>query len=370
MSVFGRIGLTAYAAVVALLLSGTAAAQGYRAEILETKIICTQQDRYIGWPTICRTRDGKLHVAFSGDRDQHVCPWGKSQIVSSDDNGKTWSAPVTVNNSPLDDRDTGLVETPEGALLLTWFTSVAFEKNPDYARHTEKVTPEIREQWLGSWTRRSSDGGKTWEAPVRLAGTAPHGSIVLKDKRLLLVGREMAGDKGLIAEESRDDGRSWQVIGRVPISAEEQYTHYHEPHVVELPDGKLVAMFRYQPPDKEQHFMRQSESADGGKTWSQTRATPLWGYPPHLIRLDDGRLVVTYGRRKAPFSERACISRDGGATWDADREITLCEAVNTDLGYPASVQLEDGSIITVYYQDPGPDQDTSLWATHWRLVEE
>lgn len=172
------------AAVLITAIPAAALAQAVRAEIIETKIICEQQGRYIGWPTVCRTRQGRLLAAFSGDRDRHVCPWGKNQIVTSEDDGQTWSAPVTINNSPLDDRDTGLIETTQGTLLLTWFTSVAFDRNPEYARHSEKITPELRRQWLGYWTRRSTDGGATWQEPVRMASTAPHGSIVLRDGRL------------------------------------------------------------------------------------------------------------------------------------------------------------------------------------------
>ena len=347
-----------------------ATAQVPRAEVLETKVICTEPGRYIGWPTVCRTKAGKLFVAFSGDRDQHVCPWGKSQVVTSNDEGATWSAPVTINNTPLDDRDTGLVETAQGTLLLTWFTSVAFDKTPGYARHAEKATPELRREWLGNWTRRSTDGGATWQSPVRMTGSAPHGSILLRDGRLMQMGKTGEGEQGLVAETSTNDGQSWQVIGPVPIAPNEQYKHYHEPHLAERSDGTLVALFRYQPEDPEQHIMRQAESTDGGKTWTQARPTGIWGYPPHLLPLTGGRMIVTYGRRKAPFSERACLSTDGGATWDVEHEMTLCDAVNSDLGYPSSVQLADGSILTVYYQDPGPDKDTCLWSTHWRLETE
>ncbi|NLV39641.1 MAG: exo-alpha-sialidase [Candidatus Hydrogenedentes bacterium] len=352
------------------VLSAPPAAAAPRAEILDTKVICVQEGRYIGWPTVCRTRDGRLVAAFSGDRDQHVCPFGKSQIITSTDNGATWGAPVTVNNTPLDDRDTGIVETAQGTLVLTWFTSLAFERDEKYARHAEKVTPELRRDGLGYWTRRSADGGVTWEDAVRMQGTSPHGSIALRDGRLLSVGKVGGGEMALVAESSVDDARSWQVIGTVPIPAGEQQKHYHEPHVAELPDGALVAMFRYQPEDKEDHVMRQSESRDGGRTWTVTHSTGIWGYPPHLLPLKEGPLVVVYGRRKAPFSERACVSTDGGATWDTAHELTLCEAVNSDLGYPASVQLDNGTILTVYYQDPGPDQNTCLWATRWRLVME
>ena len=54
-------------------------------------VICRQPGRYIGWPTIARTAQGELLVVFSGDREAHVCPFGKTQLVRSRDGGKTWS---------------------------------------------------------------------------------------------------------------------------------------------------------------------------------------------------------------------------------------------------------------------------------------
>ena len=82
-----------------------------------------------------------------------------------------------------------------------------------------------------------------------------------------------------------------------------------EPHVVELKDSKkLVTMVRAEPRDHAQCFMRQSESTDGGKTWSITHKTPIYGYPPHLIRLRNDWLLVVYGVRREPFGEYAPVS--------------------------------------------------------------
>ena len=49
-------------------------------------------------------------VVFSGDRDAHVCPWGKVQLLRSRDGGATWSDPVSICDTPLDDRDAGILE--------------------------------------------------------------------------------------------------------------------------------------------------------------------------------------------------------------------------------------------------------------------
>jgi hypothetical protein len=94
------------------------------------------------------------------------------------------------------------------------------------------------------------------------------------------------------------------------------------------------------------------------------------GKPPHLTKLRDGRILVTYGYRFAPYGERACISSDGGTTWDYDNEIIIRDdAPSGDLGYPASIELEDGTVLTVYYQQEYPGEKTCLMATKWRMPD-
>ena len=359
--------------------------------ILSTEVICQQPGRYIGWPTIVMTREGKLITVFSGDRDAHVCPWGKTQMIRSQDNGQTWTQPVTINNTVLDDRDAGIIETIKGTLVVSWFTSLAFDnpqqvdwqKLPEstllsWQRHSEKLAPDARKRWLGNWVRRSTDGGVTWSDPINTFVSSPHGPIQLSDGRLLYVGRNYTvGDSSsprpaekhhLAACTSHDDGKTWNITGYIqaPDFVKPGTDAFHEPHVVETAEGQLITMFRHHG-NPGQYYLWQSESADKGRTWTPLHQTGLWGYPPHLIRLHNDWLLVTYGRRKPPFSERACISRDNGKTWDTENEITLCDAPNTDLGYPASVQLEDGSVYTVYYQIDKPDVQTCLMGTHWNI---
>ncbi|RLD98996.1 MAG: exo-alpha-sialidase [Bacteroidetes bacterium] len=347
---------------------------GPYAEIISSRVICKQPGKYIGWPSITQTRSGELLVVFSGNRDAHVCPFGITQMIRSTDLGLTWTDPVTINNTPLDDRDAGILETSKGTLLVNWFTSLAFDtekhydRNPSWRRHADKLGDETKKYWLGNWTRRSLDGGLTWEEPVKQLVSAPHEPIELSDERLLYVGTAYLQDKKIIGvEESLDDGQSWQLISTIPMNSDDDVAFAHEPHVVELSDGKLVTMIRYNPKDHNQSYLRQSESYDGGKSWTTSHITDIWGYPPHLLHLENGLLLVSYGVRRETFGEKACISRDGGETWETDKEIMINPAINGDLGYPASVQLEDGSILTVYYQIDKAGEKTCLMCTHWRL---
>jgi hypothetical protein len=90
------------------------------------------------------------------------------------------------------------------------------------------------------------------------------------------------------------------------------------------------------------------------------------GSPPHLIRHSSGAIVCSFGRREKPFGERAIVSRDNGLTWH-DEYVIYNDAPSSDLGYPASVELPDGKILTVYYQKFGSDAKCSLMYSVWEL---
>ena len=358
-----------------------------------SKVICRQPDKYLAWPTIARRENGELLVTVSGDREEHACPFGTTQLLRSRDGGETWTEPETINSTPLDDRDAGVIVLRSGVIVVSWFTAPTWdsldrgdreiysgEQVAAWRRHLNKVSEADRRRWLGNWTRRSTDGGQTWEPAVNSIASTPHGPIELRDGSLLYVGIGNPPDMryGLLAVESVDEGRSWQQIGTISLSADDRAVA--EPHAVELPDGRLVCLWRYQPEvDVGPRYMRQTESGDGGRTWTETHLTPIDGYPPHLQLLDNGDLLASYGRRVSPMGQRACLSHDGGATWDIENEIVLRDDApeldlgwppGWDLGYPATLELEPGELLTVYYQIALPEHKPSIQATRWSLEQD
>ena len=365
-----------------------------RAEIRWTKPICVQKDRYIGWPTVCRLQNGDILAVFSGDREAHVCPWGKVQIVRSTDNGETWSQPVTIVNGPLDDRDAGMVQMPDGEIVVTYFTSTAYRErlyDREYPRehyrywwrrHDEKIDAAVRKEALGYFRLSSKDNGQTWSKPEKMAKVshAPHGPVLLKDGTLLQLGRSAVQKtvdgrtdsySVISAWKSRDAARTWECLcPEVPDMNGEnsQPFVFHEPNAIELPNGKIVALVRYHGAD---NCLRQTISHDGGKTWSAMAKTGMLGLPAHIIRLDDGKLVAVYGRRLADpgYGEFAAISDDDGETWDVENEIMLRHCHNDDLGYPSSCVLPGGEILTVYYHPEKLGDKPCLMATKWKVVK-
>eukprot|EP01031_Cornospumella_fuschlensis_P006265 gene6265-7792_t len=58
---------------------------------------------------------------------------------------------------------------------------------------------------------------------------------------------------------------------------------------------------------------------------------------------------MTYGHRRAPFGNQARLSTDNGKTW-GEAMILSGDGKGGDLGYPSTVELADGSFLTVWYE--------------------
>src|SRR5437764_4939842 len=116
---------TFLAAASTLLLTRRAPAAP-RAAVEPPTVISKQPHLYHGWPTLARRRNGQLLLVCSGGREAHVCPFGRVELMTSDDEGKAWTWPRVLLDSAIDDRDAGVVETAKGSLLVTTFTSLAY----------------------------------------------------------------------------------------------------------------------------------------------------------------------------------------------------------------------------------------------------
>ena len=88
------------------------------------------------------------------------------------------------------------------------------------------------------------------------------------------------------------------------------------------------------------------------------------GNPASMITLQDGRIVITYGWRHAPYGIRARISEDQGQTWGTEI-ILRKDGDSWDIGYPRTIQRADGKIVTVYYYKDASSKERYISATIW-----
>jgi sialidase-1 len=278
-----------------------------------------------------------------------------------------------------------VVETALGSLLVTNFTSLAYEpilRRVEAARAAGQTSaePPLIEEWqavhgrldgqqrqaeLGSYMLRSTDGGVTWSARYRVPVNSPHGPLVLRDGRLLYPGKALYAGGTVGVWESTDDGQSWELLADIPARDGDTTAEYHELHAVEAADGRLICHIRNHNPAQAGETL-QSESHDGGRTWTPPRSIGVWGLPSHLLRLRDGRLLMTYGHRRQPLGNQARISEDHGRSWSEPLLLSQ-DGTSGDLGYPSTVECDEGLLVTVWYEVLTGSPLAQLRQTRWRL---
>jgi len=339
---------------------------------------------YYGWPTVCVDENDVLYAVCSGHRMGHVCPFGKSLMYKSRDFGKTWSVPMIVDDSFLDDRDTGILYLGNGKMLITNFRHPVDVYEKYYKECIEGATGKFGVELLrlwnklngedkkgGSFYKVSDDYGETWGERKRIPVSCPHGPIQLSNGNILYVGKEMYSygeeeQDTINAYISKPDEIDFVKIGSCPRPKEYEWDKFHEPHCVELENGRILAVYRSQIDDNGDLFtMHKTFSDDGGVTWSDPEETGICGSPPHLLKLRDGRVILSYARRVEPYGIYArIIEKDG--TFRTE-EILVDRATDSDIGYPASAELKNGDIVTVSYRREISDRYTSIVSVNWTL---
>lgn len=360
-----------------------------KVKVLSQKVICQNEKsihNYFAWPTVTRLQDGRLAMVASGFRLTHRCPFGKVVICYSADEGQTWSLPAAVIDTPLDDRDGGIVVYGENDVMITSFTNsipvqrewVTADKDyPDYrTAYLDIVDRDPSwQRYLGSTFSVSHDGGNTFGNVKLIPVSSPHGPCVMQDGTLLYVGNRF--DDPMIPREEGPEICCYKIFpnGTFEFLADIEEIgdgrQSFEPHAIVLKSGKIIVHIRVQNEQKTCFTIYQSESHDGGKTFTTPHRLldDKGGAPAHLLQLEDGTLISAYGYRKAPYGVRVMFSKDDGETWDTDN-VLVDNGVNWDIGYPSTVVLKDGNLLTTYYGRLQADGPAVIQQVIWKYSEE
>lgn len=343
---------------------------------------------YFGWPTVIKLDERRLLAGASGFRTQHIDPFGKTVLFESLNAGRSWSAPFVINDSPIDDRDVGLLDLGDGKVLVSWFsqdTRIFVNPPPGFRKISKKATFSVREQRfdiapiLESWDDavvaanvgafvRIRDAEGRWSPRIEAPASAPHGPVKMLDGRLFYAGTipfKGRGDKPLVHRPvtsiSSDGGFTWSAPSPLPDAPEGSM--YCEPHAIQLPSGRILVHLR----KETEGAIYQTYSDDEGATWSEPEFLTV-GVPPHLMRHSSGVLICSYGYRHPGYGQRVLLSLDDGKSYES--WIIRDDGFSGDLGYPSTVELADGTLYTVYYQKTAPDAlNNSLLTSHWELPE-
>ena len=303
----------------------------------------------------------------------HRHPQSRTALVRSTDDGLTWdpASRIVIDASDgTQDLNLGTIaQVSSGELVfnnMRLFTNLS-EAEADVMSsqrrfHIPRSQPFGAMVFDSLYLQRSFDNGLTWSEPESFdvssfsfySHTGQTGVIELPDGSWLLPFHGQCSldePERVFVARSSDRGRTWGQPSTVAYDPEGQ-RGFHEPPMLKLPSGKLLVVTRSHNVTREggADYLYQTFSTDNGWTWQGLERTPIWGYPSHLLLLRSGRILCTYGYRQKPYGIRAVFSDDEGASWDMENEIVIrADGANRDLGYPSSIQLDDGRILTSYY---------------------
>ncbi len=150
---------------------------------------------------------------------------------------------------------------------------------------------------------------------------------------------------------SNDQGKTWTERGHISKGLKHNETAW-----LQLANGDLFAAAR----TVDDAHLDAFRSVDQGRTWKFERELSLPAqHPASLTRLPDGRILLSYGiRNKGRTGIDARIGDPAAKHWGMpinviDFEGSTDEQMephpHRDGGYPSTVVLPDGSLLTAYY---------------------
>ncbi len=300
---------------------------------------------YQAFPDVCRLQNGDLLCVFYAGYGHISLPkdgWprgGRVSMVRSKDEGRTWSVPEVLFDGPDDDRDPHIAAMRAGTVVVSFFPY----RHPAGKKTEHEVS-----------IAESLDGGRTWGKAHRVLAPQWASSAPVREMpggtRLLGVYREDGGTAYGGVLRSTDGGKTWS--DPIPIAKDSGVRLDAETDFILLKDGTLFAALR-----GDRVNMHFATSRDLGLTWSGVKDSGFKGHCPHFTRLKGGEILLTHRLPQTAMH----VSRDEGQTWQGPIEIDA-----TIGAYPSTVELKDGTVLVVYYEE---GEGSAIRARRFRLSE-
>lgn len=294
-----------------------------------------------GIPGLSRAANGRLwalwYAGGTGEGELNYVV-----LVTSGDDGKTWSGPKLVIDPPGPVRayDPAIWHDPSGRMWVFWAQSYRWW---DGRSGVWAITTDDSDQENPKWTepRRLCNGimmnkptvlsNGDWLLPVAIWKQPTKESI---EHRF-----DLPEERGGNIFISKDQGKTFQLLGQTDVPERT----FDEHMIVERKDNSLWTLVRTR------YGIGESISTDGGKTWSEGKASDI----PHvnarffIRRLKSGNLLMVRHNPADKKSRRdltAFLSQDDGKTWQGG--LLLDE--RSGVSYPDGVQSDDGTIYIIY----------------------
>ena len=260
-------------------------------------------------------------------------PLSALRIVTSTDNGKSWSSPITVTDGAVFGSHSfhALHVAPNGDVYVSWLGKP--EKDATMAEHAsmpemkmvsmQQGNPHAAHGVSTSWITRSTDGGKTWSPRARVdmgeaclccrtsLATGADGSLYMAWRHIY-----PGSIRDIVVARSNDQGATWSQPVRVH---EDDWKFDACPHAgpAIATDARGTLHVTWWTGKDGNAGVFYAQSTDGGKTFGEAIAlgTAQYSRPAHvqLSLADSNRVIVVWddGTKQTPRVV-ARVSNDGG----------------------------------------------------------
>ena len=361
-------------------------------DTLPYKIISRGGDAgdYQAVPDACRLKNGDIvvlfyagdnHVTFPGDKYPKS---GRICLVRSKDDGRTWSKPVVIYDDIYDNRDPHITQLSNGTLICSFFSLrfdipdlqerkskepsytkeqiARFGNNPDLLKDQKPVitgnkngqvnAPQRKWAGVGPFIIKSHNNGRSWDKKAKKVPAStpgwycsakvremPDGTCLLPVYHSEPSGRAAWG--GVIP--SYDKCKTWGK--EIPIGKEANTVLAAETDIILLSDNTLFAALRG---DGSRVNMHYATSNDMGKSWSPVINSGFVGHAPSFTRLSSGEILLSYRAHdpESGYYTGLRISYDEAKSFEGPYLIDVKVG-----GYPSTVELKDGSVLIIYYEE-------------------
>lgn len=300
-------------------------------------------DAVCAWPNLSLLPDQTI-IAAIWNQPCHGTWEGDVDAWASKDGGETWDfrGRITAHEPGMNRMNCAAGLAHNGDLLIL----VSGWSDCGVMGHSKRRDADAHTLQAGSY--RSADSGRTWLQVGELPASGerfsyvPFGDVsTAKDGALCVtayIWHAAAEKHSCYFFRSYDDGVTWAKGSCLnPLGDETSILH--------LEDGRWLAVSRQE--DQLYGFT----SHDDGQSWESSGVISRpKEVTSHLLRLHDGRVLLSYGNRiEGECGVEARWSEDEGRTWSAP--LRLADMPDWDGGYPSSIERPDGQIVTAYYSN-------------------
>lgn len=257
-------------------------------------------------------------------------PLSALRVVTSSDDGKTWTAPATVTDGEIFGSHSfhALHAAPDGSIYVAWLgkpEGPAASKKSDMADMADMPgMSHGMHAASASWIARSTDGGKTWSPGVRvdMGEACPccrTGLATSKDGTLYMSWRHVfpGSIRDIVVARSNDHGATWSEPVRVHADDWKFDACPHAGPAIAVDDKGTLHVTWWTGKEGDAGVFY-AQSTDGGKTFSPATALGVAKYsrPAHvqMSLAANNRVIVAWddGTKQVP-QVVVRVSNDGGA---------------------------------------------------------